>query len=381
MPDELLHYLAPRLGKGTLPEVAVLGLRDATRLRRPEPEKGHGLVPIYFTSASAILGPVVAERGRSAPCGQCLALRWQRLRATPERDAIENGPQLRSMASSPYLTPFVLESIWQLWSLLQTNAVDRHGQRPGIAPVYELDLRTLRLSRFDLLMDAACPVCLPRKPDTADHAVLNLRSRLKPAPDRYREYHLRDYDLPVSALANPICGAVGRHAHSNDLSPTTSPSFGMFQFRGNKGLQEIQWSGQTNSFETSEISGLFEALERYAGLEQRRWTTVTVGTFDELSAAALDPRECGVYADKVYESGAYSRFDPDQPIPWVWGYSLRDQRAAPPATSPSASSASAPASGPSRRCSTRPRRSSRIPRRWSRRPRRCTARTAGAATT
>ncbi|MEW1841122.1 TOMM precursor leader peptide-binding protein [Nonomuraea angiospora] len=325
-PDIFLRYLDSRLGKGTPPDVAVLGLPDATHLHLPEPEKGHGLVPIYFTAGSVILGPVVAEPSRSAPCGQCLDLRWQRLRAAPERDAIESGRQLRSMASSPYLTPFALESIWQLWSLLQTPAVERQGQRPGIAPVYELNLRTLRVSRFDLLMDAACPVCLPREPDTAARAVLDLRSRPKPAPDRYREHPLRDYDLPVSALTNPICGAVGHHAYRDDLSPTTSPSFGMFLFRNSNGLQEIQWTGQTDSFETSKISGLFEALERYAGLEQRRWTAVTVGTFDELSAEALDPRECGVYADKVYESGAYSRFDPAQPIPWVWGYSLRDRR-------------------------------------------------------
>ncbi|MGP4102651.1 TOMM precursor leader peptide-binding protein [Nonomuraea sp. KM90] len=326
-PDKLLRYLDSRSGKGIPPDVTVLGLHDATRPRLPEPEKGHGLVPIQLTAGTAILGPVVADRSRPAPCGQCLALRWQRLRAAPERDAIETGRQIWSTSSSPYLTPFALESIWQLWLLLQTQAMDDENQRPGIAPVYELNLRTLQVSRFELLMDAACPVCLLREPDTAARALLDLRSRPKSAPDRYRERHLRDFDLPVSALTNPVCGVVGRHAHRDDLSPTTSPSFGMFQFRGSNGLQEIQWSGQTDSFGTSETSGLFEALERYAGLEQRRWTTVAVGSFNEWSAEALDPRQCGVYADKVYESGAYSRFDPTQPIPWVWGYSLRDKRA------------------------------------------------------
>jgi ribosomal protein S12 methylthiotransferase accessory factor len=325
-PERLLDYMAQRLEGRSPPHVETLGLRDATHPHLPEPGKGRDAVPIYFAAGSVVLGPVVAEDRRSSPCGQCLALRWLRLRPAPERDAIERGRPMWSMNSSPYLTPFAIEAIWRLWSLLRTSARDRHGQRAGIAPVYELNLRTLCVSRHDLLTDAACPVCLPREPDTADRAVLDLRTRSKPAPDRYRERHLRDYDLPVSALANPVCGVIGRHAHRDDLSPTTSPSFGSFHFRNSSGLQEILWTGQTNSFGTSETSGLFEGLERYAGLEQRRWSTVTVGTFEELSEEALDPRECGVYADGVYESGRFSPFDPAQAIPWVWGYSLRDRR-------------------------------------------------------
>ncbi|MEV4083092.1 TOMM precursor leader peptide-binding protein [Nonomuraea fuscirosea] len=324
-PDRLLRYLDARLEQGDLPDVAVLGLRDASHL--PGAEKSHGLVPISFAAGSAVLGPVVTGQSGSAPCGRCLALRWQRLRPAPERDAIERGRQVRSPASSPYLTPFALEAIWRLWNLLRTSATDGRRHRAGIAPVYELNLRTLRVSRYDLLMDAACPVCLPGEPDTAAGAVLDLRPIPKSAPNRYRQFHLRDHDLPVSALTNPICGVVGRYAHRDDLSPTTSPSFGMFHFHDGVALQEIQWSGQTNTFATSETSGLFEALERYAGLEQRRWTEVTVDSFHALSAQAVDPRECGVYADEVYASGAYSKFDPDRPIAWVWGYSLRDRRA------------------------------------------------------
>jgi hypothetical protein len=74
-PGKLLRYLDSRLGKGALPDVAVLGLRDATHLHLPEAEKSRGLVPIYLAAGSAILGPVVAEGSRSLragnvwPCG------------------------------------------------------------------------------------------------------------------------------------------------------------------------------------------------------------------------------------------------------------------------------------------------------------------------
>ncbi|MGW6505582.1 hypothetical protein, partial [Nonomuraea angiospora] len=67
-PDIFLRYLDSRPGKGTPPDVAVLGLPDATHLHLPEPEKGHGLVPIYFTAGSVILVSVVASCRQEVAC-------------------------------------------------------------------------------------------------------------------------------------------------------------------------------------------------------------------------------------------------------------------------------------------------------------------------
>src|SRR6185369_1672128 len=52
-----------------------------------------------------------------------------------------------------------------------------------------------------------------------------------------------------------------------------------------------------------------------------------VGSYHDLADDALDPRDCGVYPDQVYAaSHVLTPFDPDRPIEWVWGYSLRDER-------------------------------------------------------
>ncbi|MFJ1825434.1 YcaO-like family protein, partial [Streptomyces sp. NPDC088178] len=46
-----------------------------------------------------------------------------------------------------------------------------------------------------------------------------------------------------------------------------------------------------------------------------------------LSDRALDPAACGLYAPETYANDPMvSPFDPDRPIPWVWGHSLRDDR-------------------------------------------------------
>ena len=54
---------------------------------------------------------------------------------------------------------------------------------------------------------------------------------------------------------------------------------------------------------------------------------MVTATLRELGEDALDPRACGLYPDEFYQANPYvHRFDPERPITWVWGWSLRDQR-------------------------------------------------------
>ena len=92
-------------------------------------------------------------------------------------------------------------------------------------------------------------------------------------------------------------------------------------------LYEIFWGGHTDRFEQSLRVGLLEGLERYAGMQPRAKSIATVSSLADLDEPALDPRACGVYSDQFYQvDHRATPFTPERPIPWVWGYSLRDRR-------------------------------------------------------
>jgi ribosomal protein S12 methylthiotransferase accessory factor len=110
-------------------------------------------------------------------------------------------------------------------------------------------------------------------------------------------------------------------------SVTTSATLGCFTVRSADYLDETFWGGHTGRFATSVTVGLLEGLERFAGMRARHKRTVVHGSYHELADHALDPRTYGVYADDFYHHDGRTRpFDPDRPVPWVWGYSLRDGR-------------------------------------------------------
>ena len=45
---------------------------------------------MHLAADAVLVGPV-GRRRHARPCGQCLALRWQRLRSRSEREALETG--------------------------------------------------------------------------------------------------------------------------------------------------------------------------------------------------------------------------------------------------------------------------------------------------
>jgi ribosomal protein S12 methylthiotransferase accessory factor len=317
--DDLLvagHLSRQLAGTGIeAPHVGVLGSGSSAEFS--------GRIPIQLTAAAAVLGPMSATR----PCGQCVRLRWERLRPATEQLAIAEQRASTRIAPSPYLTPFALEAILQLWLDLRTRPDE---SEMDIAPVYRLDLVTLAVERTMVLTDPDCPSCGPPvtgPPVYGPSSGITLVSRKKHAAGAARERALRDYDLPVAALANPLCGAVCDEIGLGLTSPTTSPGFGTFRVRNDRGVHDVLWTGQTSRFDDSTTAGLLEGLERYAGLRQRREGQGVVESLDNLGDHALDPRECGMYTAQFYRDfGTYEPFDPAKPIPWVHGHSLRDDR-------------------------------------------------------
>ncbi|GGV34611.1 hypothetical protein GCM10010495_59500 [Kitasatospora herbaricolor] len=326
----LARALAARAAGAGLPapEVAALGNRDALG---PEPAAQAGprsAATVHLTSSAVLVGPWGGAPDSPAACGSCLAMRWQRLRSRTEREALEAG--LGSTAVDPGWprpTSWVTDAVWSLCLLVLGP-----GAPPSDLPrVSRLDLETLRVTTVPLLAEPLCPVCAATGAGAGEGAVegpvLPLLSRPKPGPDGYRLRPPGSYALPAEALANPVCGVLGAGTWPDVTSPTTAPVAGSVFMRGYAGLTDVTWSGQANSFRASRDLAFLEGLERYAGTHRRRGGAMLVDSYRNLAGAALDPRECGLYAPRTYrEDPMVSPFDPDRPIPWVRGYSLRDAR-------------------------------------------------------
>ncbi|MFC9176111.1 MULTISPECIES: TOMM precursor leader peptide-binding protein [Streptomyces] len=326
------------------PYVVPLGAADTLGFGHRDPYAGtRPAANVQLTSRAVLIGPWGGGPSEGA-CGQCLAMRWQRLRSRSEREALELGHEPRGAVHWPVLTRYAVDAVWATYSAV----LGGHGSRPDAAPasprstpaspeatpadralpqVTRIDLATLATATFPLLPEPLCPACVTEVPDTAEAARMELGPTPKPDPDGYRLRTLDSYPLPTAALANPVCGALGSDTWINPASTTTAPVAGTHFVRGYAGLNDVTWSGQANRYATSRTLAYLEGLERYAGTHRRRGTSPVVDSYRNLAGQALNPADCGFYAPGTYASDPLvSPFDPDRAIPWVWGHSLRDDR-------------------------------------------------------
>ncbi|WP_371484740.1 TOMM precursor leader peptide-binding protein [Kitasatospora sp. NBC_00315] len=310
---------------GPVLRVSVLGARD--ELAVTGAEEDHRAVPVHLYGHHAVVGP--ARQGES-PCPRCLARRWQAVRSGPLREALELGGATAAAGAPPWAVPFVTDALAALAAARQERAGLPDGAADGAGRfprVDLLDLETLHVSSFPLVPDAECPVCDRRPEDTAEGARLELASRPKSAPDVFRLRGVDAYELPLQAFVNPIAGMLGPSVVPDLVSASTSSTVGCFTMRSGDYLRECFWGGHTGSYRASTRVGLLEGLERFAGMRARGRRTTVVASLDELGDLAVDPRVCGLYSEEFHRAEPGVRpFAPDRPVPWVWGYSLRDRR-------------------------------------------------------
>ncbi|WP_431782459.1 TOMM precursor leader peptide-binding protein [Streptomyces chumphonensis] len=328
----------------TLPEprVVPLGAADTLGAGHPDPHaEARPAATVHLTARAVLLGPwgtdTTAAPQTPPACGRCLAMRWQRLRSRSEREALELGEPPAGARAWPVLTPWVVDAVWSAYRAAAGVPAPARPADPTARPdapdtrlrqVVRVDLATLATARFPLLPEPLCPHCVRPRPDTPEDARMRLRTAVKADPAGSRGRPADAYPLPTLALANPVCGALGSGTWLNPASTTTAPVAGSHFVRGYAGLNDVTWSGQADAYAASRTLAYLEGLERYAGTHRRRGTSPVERSFHDLRAAGLrvlDPRECGTYAPETYATDPLvSPFDPDRPIPWVWGHSLRD---------------------------------------------------------
>ncbi|MEV8532420.1 TOMM precursor leader peptide-binding protein [Streptomyces sp. NPDC051211] len=328
-------------GRGA--HVVTVGVHDALGPRAADPYAAvRAAATVHLTAQAVLVGPWGGD-GTAPACGQCLAMRWQRLRSRSERDALETGtgPVTAVSGDWPRLSPYALDAVYALHTAVSDGGGDGGGggeggartvRAPGPEPadralpqVSRLDLKTFQVRTHPLLADPLCPDCGPRGVDAP--VPFTPQSRPKPAPGAARLRAASSYPMPYTALANPVTGVLGGGTWINVTSPTTAPVAGSVFMRGYAGLTDVTWSGQANSFTASRDLAHLEGLERYAGTHRRTGSTLLTASYTELGARALNPADCGLYPPDTYrDDPLLSPFDPDRPIPWVYGHSLRDDR-------------------------------------------------------
>ncbi|MGF1429242.1 TOMM precursor leader peptide-binding protein [Kitasatospora sp. LaBMicrA B282] len=300
----------------------LLGARDELAV----PAEGAEPSRVLLHGHHALIGPAAVSPpdstpppGGSSPCPRCLARRWQAVRSGPLREALELGGETRATGEPPWALPFLADALAAVLTLRQEQLPDDRVQL--------LDLETLRVGSYPLLPDAECPRCALRTEDSAAAARLTLTSRPKTAPDNFRLRRIEDLGLSLPAFVNPVAGMLGPSVVPDLVSGTTSATVGCFTMRSGSYLREAFWGGHTTAYRTSTEVGLLEGLERFAGMRPRGRRTAVLAAHQDLGDRALDPRSCGLYSAEFHRlQPAVRPYAPDRPIPWVWGWSLRDER-------------------------------------------------------
>ncbi|GHA91042.1 TOMM precursor leader peptide-binding protein [Streptomyces termitum] len=304
--------------------VAPLGVRDAYAagavVERPD-----GRLPVRLYGRQVLVGPWPSADGAPG-CATCLERRWQGVRSVPLREGLELGGGTRAAGAWPYGIGFAATAA----AALVAGLAGRERE-PGPYPrVRLLDLDALTVRSHPLVPDPECPACGRPGEDTAEGAELVLRPAPKHRPGAFRTRRIEEYALPVDAFANPHWGAVGPSVVFDVASATTSATVGCFSTRSGDYLRETFWGGHADTYDRSRSIGVLEGLERYAGMRARSRPARLTASLDALGPDAVDPRETGLYAAAFYtENPRVTPFSADRPIPWVWGWSLRDARPRP----------------------------------------------------
>ncbi|HVB62565.1 MAG TPA: TOMM precursor leader peptide-binding protein [Ktedonobacteraceae bacterium] len=305
---------------GVLIDLGVLGVQPDGKAS--ENWVSRRIYPIRLYHATVILGPLCNPAREGGPCPLCLERRWLAIRPREERETLDALRQAFVYGNNPRLTPSALEAIWTVVEA----ALAQSGNDDGL--LYELYLETLHLSRYRLIADSSCPRCARPAVDTPERATIQLSPRIKRAETDYRLVKATEYNMPEDGYINPICGMLGNDSFADYAHPVTAPVSGKMLMKSRHALNDAWWGGHSNSFTTSRRLGLLEGLERYAGHKPRGKKTVVFDSYKNLQPQALNPLDCGVYQPDFYgkPKSIYIPFTPEREIPWVWGYSFRQER-------------------------------------------------------
>ncbi|MGW7093025.1 TOMM precursor leader peptide-binding protein [Streptomyces sp. NPDC054874] len=103
------------------PYAVPLGAADVLGFGHPDPYADtRPAANVQLTSRAVLIGPWGGGPDATA-CGQCLAMRWQRLRSRSEREALELGYEPHGAVHWPVLTDYAVDAVWAAYRAVLTG--------------------------------------------------------------------------------------------------------------------------------------------------------------------------------------------------------------------------------------------------------------------
>lgn len=287
----------------------------------------------------AVIGPLTHPG--TPGCAICAEWRRSRALVTDHKNErlfltwCKNEAHLAQRATNPWITTpalnliamFAAKEIEAYLACLQED-LPAH-----IRTVRFLQLRTLISNCSTFLPDPDCHVCAQPTEDQADDATL----QLVPRPRSNQSYRSRNLSLVLPALEHDyvdtrlgiqLASASFLHSDTTRFASATASYYEDAPFD-----LPIHCGGYTPSFRASRATAIVEALERYSSMRPRGKRTIVHGSYRQLHHEAIDPTRYGLYSpeqyadlNQRYPASFCVPYHENLEFPWVWGYSLREQR-------------------------------------------------------
>jgi ribosomal protein S12 methylthiotransferase accessory factor len=175
----------------------------------------------------------------------------------------------------------------------------------------------------------SCPTCGVLPEDAPELADLKLVPRLKPDPYRYRlpNPHLTLREMKERFL-DPLTGIMKflHPFHYYDAPNFVPSTMTEMPLLGDE-MSTVYGCGRADTYEACDITGILEALERYAGTMMRGRRASVHGSYAELKERAVDPRLFGLYDEALRSEPGHAMvpYHDDLSYDWIWAWSWKRQ--------------------------------------------------------
>lgn len=275
----------------------------------------------FVAFGDAVVGPLV--RPGAQGCSQCAERR--RIRAGQERREMTRlRHQLVESGGSPAdawaSRTGLLHAAYLIGAEIRNVLLNPEYKEGSL---FLLNMSTMECSYHFVLPDSLCPLCSRMSDDAAETARFELKPSPKISPESYRIRSMNDLKPFLRNDYLDYRTGLLNGERLDLLSPFADASVNLPLMN-----EDVGTAGRTHSYESSHFTAILEGIERYSSLEPRAKRTVVKGSYKELADMALHPLSVGVHSPEQYarEGFPFAPFDVEAVVPWVWGYSMTQQR-------------------------------------------------------